>query len=127
NIAELLAAGRLPTSYAPPLEVQMLRDLTRHRSGFSRQHARVLCRVKSLMNANNRPGPARLESDGLIRYLKAQGEKLPPRHRAMPWHCADHLTLLEQHVAQAEGTIAELVKLPPVVADYVRLLTFPGV
>ena len=47
NIAELLAAGRLPTSYAPPLEVQMLRDLTRHRNGFSRQHARVLCRVKS--------------------------------------------------------------------------------
>ena len=81
NIAELLAAGRLPLSYAPPLAVQFLRDLTRHRNGFSRQHARVLCRVKSIMNANNRPGPARLESDGLIRYLKAQGEKLPAAAR----------------------------------------------
>src|SRR5574337_1160825 len=69
NIAQLLAAGRLPTSYAPPLEVQILRDVTRHRNGFSRQHARILHRVKSIMNANNRPGPARLGSDGLIRYL----------------------------------------------------------
>jgi transposase len=127
NVAELLAAGRLPISYAPPLNVQMLRDATRHRSGFSRQHARVLCRVKSIMNANNRPGPARLESDGLIRYLKGQGEKLPERHVAMLWQCVDHLTLLEQHLAQAERTIAELVKLPIFAPDYVRLISFPGV
>jgi hypothetical protein len=125
-VAELLAAGRLPISYAPPLDVQVLRDATRHRSGFSRQHARVLCRVKSVMNANNRPGPARLESDGLIRYLKGQREKLPARHVAMLWQCVDHLTLLEQHLAQAERTIAELVKLPTFAADYVRLVSFPG-
>jgi transposase len=127
NVAELLAAGRLPISYAPPVEVQMLRDVARHRSGFSRQHARVLCRVKSLMNANNRPGPARLESDGLIRYLKGQGEKLPARHVAMLWHCVDHLALAEQHIAQAERTIAELVKLPTFAADYALLVSFPGV
>ena len=126
NIAELLAAGRLPTCYAPPLEVQMLRDATRHRSGFSRQHARVLCRVKSLMNANNRPGPQRLESDGLVRYLKAQGEKLPPRQVAMLWHCVDHLTLIERHLAEAERTIAELVKRPAFAADFARLVSFPG-
>jgi transposase len=126
NIAELLAAGRLPTSYAPPLSVQLLRDATRHRSGFSRQHARVLCRVKSLMNASNRPGPARLESDGLIRYLKAQGEKLPARHVAMLWQCVDHLTLLEQHIAQAERTIAELAKSTTFAADYELLASFPG-
>src|ERR1700680_737117 len=64
NIAELLAAGRLPTSYAPPLEVQLLRDLTRHRNGFSRQHARVLCRVQSIMNPNNPPRPARSGAAG---------------------------------------------------------------
>jgi transposase len=127
NVAELLAAGRLPTCYAPPWDVQMLRDATRHRSGFSRQHARVLCRVKSLMNANNRPGPARLQSDGLIRYLKAQGEKLPARHVAMLWQCVDHLTLTEQHIGQAERTIAELVKLPTFAADYELLVSFPGV
>jgi transposase len=127
NIAELLSAGRLPLSYAPPWEVQMLRDATRHRSGFSRQHARVLCRVKSIMNANNRPGPERLESDGLIRYLKGQGEKLPPRHVAMLWNCVDHLALAEQHVAQAVRTIAELVKLPAFAADYALLVSFPGV
>lgn len=127
NIAELLAAGRLPTCYAPPLEVQMLRDVARHRSGFSRQHARVLCRVKSLMNANNRPGPARLESDGLIRYLKGQGEKLPPRHVAMLWNCVDHLALAERHTREAERTIAELVKRPAFAADYALLVSFPGV
>lgn len=127
NIAELLAAGRLPTSYAPSLEVQLLRDAARHRSGFSRQHARVLCRVKSLMNANNRPGPARLEADGLIRYLKAQGEKLPERHVAMLWQCVDHLALLEQHIGQVERTIAELVKRPTFAVDYERLVSFPGV
>jgi transposase len=127
NIAELLSAGRQPLSYAPPWEVQMLRDATRHRSGFSRQHARVLCRVKSIMNANNRPGPERLESDGLIRYLKGQGEKLPPRHVAMLWNCVDHLALAEQHVAQAVRTIAELVKLPAFAADYALLVSFPGV
>jgi transposase len=127
NIAELLAAGRLPLCYAPPLEVQMLRDVARHRSGFSRQHARVLCRVKSIMNANNRPGPERLQSDGLIRYLKGQGAKLPERHVAMLWNCVDHLTLTEQHVAQAERTIAELVKSPTFAADYARLVSFPGV
>jgi transposase len=127
NIAELLAAGRLPTSYAPPLEVQLLRDLTRHRNGFSRGHARVLCRVKSIMNANNRPGPARLESDGLTRYLKAQGEKLPARHVAMLWHCVDQLSLTERQIADAERTIREVVQRDAFQEVYGILTSFPGV
>jgi transposase len=127
NIAELLAAGRLPLCYAPPLEVQLLRDVARHRSGFSRQHARVLCRVKSIMNANNRPGPERLESDGLIRYLKGQGEKLPPRHVAMLWDCVDQLALTERQIGMAERTIGELVKSSTFAADYALLVSFPGV
>jgi transposase len=127
NIAELLAAGRLPMSYAPPLEVQFLRDLTRHRHGFSRQHARVLCRVKSIMNANNRPGPARLESDGLIRYLKAQGEKLPQRHVAMLWQCVDQLALTERQIAEAERVIGEVVRRQEFQEMYAILTSFPGV
>ena len=127
NIAELLAAGRLPSCYAPPLEVQWLRDLTRHRHGFSRQHARVLCRVKSIMNANNRPGPARLASDGLIRYLKAQGEKLPARHVAMLWQCVDQLALTERQIAEAERTIGEVVRRETFRPVYEILSTFPGV
>src|SRR4029453_6211620 len=71
NIAELLACGRLPTAYAPPFEVQVLRDCSRQRNSLSRQHAHVLHRAKSVMNANNRPGPARMDSARLIRYLKA--------------------------------------------------------
>ena len=127
NIAELLAAGRLPLCYAPPLEVQMLRDVARHRSSFSRQHARVLCRVKSIMNANNRPGPERLESAGLIRYLKAQGEKLSVRHVAMLWDCVDQLALAERQTDQAERTIGELVRGATFAADYALLVSFPGV
>jgi transposase len=127
NIAELLAAGRLPLSYAPPLEVQFLRDLTRHRNGFSRGHARVLCRVKSIMNANNRPGPARLESDGLIRYLKALGEKLPARHVAMLWQCVDQLALTERQIAEAERVIGEVVRRQEFQEVYTILTSFPGV
>ncbi len=127
NIAQLLDAGRLPTSYAPPLEVQWLRDLTRHRNGFSRQHARALCRVKSIMNANNRPGPARLSSDGLIRYLKAQGEKLPTRHVAMLWQCVDQLALTERQIAEAERTIGEVIRRETFRPRYEILVSFPGV
>lgn len=127
NIAELLAAGRLPLSYAPPLEVQLLRDLTRHRNGFSRQHARVLCRVKSIMNANNRPGPARLHSDGLIRYVKAQGPKLPARHVEMLWNCVDQLALTERQIAQTERTIGEVVGRENFAPVYTILASFPGV
>ena len=127
NIAQLLSAGRLPTSYAPPLEVQILRDLTRHRNGFSRQHARILHRVKSIMNANNRPGPARMQSDGLIRYLKAQGPKLPSRHVEMLWQCVDALALTERQMAQAERVIGELVRRDSFQEVYGILTSFPGV
>ena len=127
NIAELLAAGRLPLSYAPPLEVQLLRDITRHRNGFSRQHARVLCRVKSIMNANNRPGPARLHSAGLIRYVKAQGPKLPARHVEMLWNCVDQLALTERQMQEAERTIGEVVARENFASVYAILVSFPGV
>jgi hypothetical protein len=54
NVAELLACGRLPVACAPSSEVQVLRN------AFARQRAQVLIRVKSVMNANNRPRPARM-------------------------------------------------------------------
>jgi transposase len=127
NIAELLSAGRLPISYAPPMEVQLLRDITRHRNGFSRQHARVLHRVKSIMNANNRPGPARLASDGLIRYVRAQGAKLPARHVAMLWQCVDSLALTERQMQEAERTIGEVVRRESFREVYEILVSFPGV
>jgi transposase len=127
HIAELQSAGRLPTCYAPTAEVQILRDLTRHRHGFSRQHARVLCRVKSIMNANNRPGPSRLQSDGLIRYIKAQGGKLSEPHVAMLWNCVDQLTLTEQQIDQAERTIGEIVQRETFASNYALLTSFPGV
>jgi len=127
NIADLLAAGRLPRSYAPTAEVQLLRDLSRHRNGFSRQHARVLCRVKSIMNANNRPGPTRMRSDGLIRYLKAQEAKLPNRHVVMLWQCVDHLTLTERQIAETERQIGEVLQFDCFRETVAILNSFPGV
>jgi len=127
NVAELLAAGRLPIAWAPTMEVQILRDLTRHRNGFSRQHARVLHRVRSIMNANNRPGPARLGSDSLVRYLQAQGSKLPERHVNMLWHCVDQLTLTERQIAQAERVIRPLLESDTFARTYEILASFPGV
>ena len=127
NVAELLAAGRLPIAWAPTMEVQILRDLTRHRNGFSRQHARVLHRVRSIMNANNRPGPVRLASDSLVRYLKGQGSKLPERHVSILWHCVDQLTLTERQIAQAERAIRPLLQSNTFARAYEILDSFPGV
>jgi transposase len=107
--------------------VQILRDLTRHRNGFSRQHARILHRVKSIMNANNRPGPARMQSDGLIRYLRGQGEKLPARHVEMLWQCVDSLALTERQMDQAERAIGEVVRRDLFREVYEILVSFPGV
>lgn len=127
NVAELLATGRLPLAYAPPLEVQILKDQTRHRNQLSRLHARVLHQVKSLMNANNRPGPARLQSHGLIRYLKAFEGKLPERHAAILWKCVDQLTLVERQMAQAEIELRHLLDGERFRDTAAILNSFPGV
>jgi transposase len=127
NVAELLGAGRLPLAYAPPLEVQILKDQTRHRNQLSRLHARVLHQVKSLMNANNRPGPARLESAGLVRYLKPNESKLPQRHAAILWKCVDQLTLIERQIAQAELELERLLVLDRFRDTAAILSSFPGV
>ena len=127
NIADLLAHSRLPVAYAPPGEVQELRDWTRRRNRLSRDHARALHGIKSLMNLNNRPGPARLDADGLVRYLKGQGEKLPTRHRIVLWDCVDQLTLIERQIQAAELQLIELLKRPRFQATAEILTTFPGV
>jgi transposase len=127
NVAELLAAGRLPVAYAPPAEVQALRDWTRRRNRLSQQHARVLHWVKSLMNTNNRPGSARLDSQGLIRYVKGQGAKLPPRHVKLLWHCVDQLTLIERQIAEIERIIVPLLDSPTFQPTRDILISFPGV
>lgn len=127
NVAELLAAGRLPVAYAPPAEVQILRDWTRRRNRLSRSHAHVLHWVKSLMNINNRPGPARLDSQGLIRYIKAQGPKLRQPHVTLLWGCVDHLTLIERQIEEVERTIIPLLHTPRFRDARDILASFPGV
>ncbi|HEX2660521.1 MAG TPA: IS110 family transposase [Polyangia bacterium] len=127
NVAELLSAGRLPLAYAPPAEVQELRDWTRHRNGLSRQHARVLHRVQSLMNLDNRPGPARLEAAGLIRYLKGFADRLPPRHATILWKYVEQLTLLERQLDEAERELRRLLDGDTFRAPAEILRTIPGV
>jgi hypothetical protein len=65
----------------------LLRNWIRHRNGLSRQHAKVLHHVKSIMHRVNRPGPTRLDAAGLYRYLLAGTERFS----------ADDLTMLWQH------------------------------
>lgn len=127
NIAELLADGRLPRAYAPPLEVQILRDWTRQRNRLSRAHARTLHGVKSLMNINNRPGPARLCAARLTGYVKAYGEKLPERHVRMLWQHQRQLSLIEEEMALCEREIARLLESPRFAAVTALLRTAPGV
>lgn len=127
NIAELLALGRLPMAYAPTMEVQILRDLTRHRNGLARQHAHVLHRVHSILLTNNRPGPQRMESDGLSRYIKAFGDQLPARHVDMLWKYVDQLGLTERQIDQTEREIAALLQTPAFHNTTEILDSFPGV
>jgi transposase len=127
NVAELLALGRLPAAYAPSMEVQILRDLTRHRNGLARQHAHVLHRVHSILLTNNRPGPQRMESDGLSRYVKAFGVQLPARHVDMRWKYVDQLGLTERQIGQTEREIAGLLETPTFHAAAEILDSFPGV
>ena len=127
NIAELLADGRLPRAYAPPLEVQILRDWTRQRNRLSRAHARALHGVKSLMNINNRPGPARLCAARLTGYVKAYGEKLPERHVRMLWQHQRQLSLIEEEMTLCEREIAKLLESPRFAATATLLRTAPGV
>src|SRR6476646_1276432 len=127
NIAELLACGRLPLAYAPPFEVQVLRDCSRQRNAFSRQHAHVLHRAKSVMNAKNRPGPARMDSAALIRYLQAFEQKLPERHGHYLWQCVDQLVLIERQLAQLERELERLLAQPAFAPAATILNSFPGV
>jgi len=127
NVADLLAHDRLPVAYAPPAEVQELRDWSRRRNRLSRQHAGVLHWAKSLMNLNNRPGPKRLDSAGLIRYLKAQRGKLPERHQRLLWDCVEQLSLIERQIDAIERQLMRLLDLPRFRPAAEILATFPGV
>jgi len=127
NVAELLLADRLPLAYAPPLEVQILRDWTRQRNRLSRDHARALHGVKSIMNMNNRPGSARLDSAGLHRYLLAFQALLPERHVKMLWQRQRQLSLLEEELGLCEREIARLLQSERFAAITRLLFTAPGV
>jgi len=127
NVAELLAAGRLPTAWAPPTHIAALRDVTRHRHYLSQQHARVLHRVKSIMNQVNRPGPARLKADGLLRYIKAQRDKLPEQFVDQLEMAVDELILLERQLARIDIRLRETLGDGPFQPLADRLMSFPGV
>lgn len=127
NVAELLAAERLPLAYAPPLEVQTLRDWTRQRNRLSRAHARSLHGVKSLMNMNNRPGSARLDSAGLHRYLQGFQALLPERHVKMLWQHQRQLSLVEEEIGSCEREIGRLLESERFRSVTQWLYTAPGV
>jgi transposase len=109
------------------LEVQILRDWTRGRNRLSRAHARALHGVKSIMNSNNRPGPARLSAARLTGYVKAYGERLPERHVRMLWQHQRQLSLIEEEIGMCEREIARLLESPRFAGVAALLQTAPGV
>jgi transposase len=127
NVAELLAAGRLPIAWAPPSHIAALRDVTRHRHYLSRQHARVLHRVKSIMHQVNRPGPARMKAPTLLRYLRAQRENLPMHLVEQLEMAVDQLVLIERQLARLDDRLRATLDEPRFVDDANRLMSFPGV
>lgn len=128
NVAQLLACGRLPIAWAPPMNISRLRDATRHRHYLSRQHARVLHRVKAIMAMLNRPGPDRLRAPTLHKYLTAQRPKIPAHFVEQLEMSFDELVLLERHVAKVDVRIKSMLEAdPPLHALAGRLMSFPGV
>jgi transposase len=79
------------------------------------------------MLTNNRPGPQRMQSDGLSRYIKAVGDQLPARHVDMLWKYVDQLGLTERQIAQTEREIAGLLQTLAFRDTADILDSFPGV
>jgi transposase len=127
NVAELLAAGRLPTAWAPPSDISALRDVTRHRHYLSKQHARTLHRVKGIMGQVNRPGPDRLKAAGLQRYVKAQRDRLALHLVDQLEMAVDELVLLERQLDRIDSRLRATLQLPRFADQARRLMTFPGV
>ena len=121
NVALLLADGRLPFARAPPENVQLLRNWTRHRNRLTRQHAKVLHHVKSIMNRVNRPGPTRLDAAGLQRYLLAGTERFSADDLTMLWQHQRRLVEIEQDRARSERRIGELMRAP----EFARIREIP--
>jgi transposase len=128
NVAQLLACGRLPVAWAPPMSIAHLRDATRHRHYISRQHARVLHRVKAIMAMLNRPGPDRLRAPSLHKYVLAQRAKIPAHFVEQLEMAHDELVILERHVAKIDARIKSMLQADPRLCDQARrLMSFPGV
>jgi transposase len=128
NVAQLLACGRLPIAWAPPTNIAQLRDVTRHRHYLSRQHARVLHRVKSIMAMLNRPGPDRLKAPSLHKYMLAQRSRIPIHFIEQLEMAHDELVILERHVGKIDLRIKLMLEAdPPLCVLAKRLMSFPGV
>ena len=83
--------------------------------------------MKSILNTNNRPGPARLTAARLIGYLTAYGDKLPERHVRMLWQHQRQLSSLEEEIGTCQREMARLLDTPRFAAPTALLLTAPGV
>jgi len=128
NVAQLLACGRLPVAWAPPMNIAHLRDVTRHRHYLSRQHARVLHRVKSIMAMLNRPGPDRLKAPTLHKFLCAQRSKIPAHFVEQMEMAYDELVILERNKAKIDERLKAMIEADPKLSAQVkRLMSFPGV
>jgi transposase len=127
NVADLLMTERLPKAWAPPGHIQLLRNLTRHRNGLSRDHAKTLHRVKSILNRLNRPGPTRMDAARLNRYLFGSTERIEADDMMMLWQHQRMLVEIVQDRAMIERRIIDMMRA----AEFRRLReileSIPGV
>lgn len=127
NLALLVADDRVPTAWAPPGNVQELRNWCRYRTSQSRQHAKVLHEVKSLLNRHNRPGPARMDAGGLHRYITANAYLFGAADIKRLWAHHRRLVEIDRDVSEAEREIVALMEAPDFAALHDLLRTIPGV
>jgi len=84
RIAELLQDGRLEGSYVPPVELRVLRDLTRYRIKLVEHQCSIACRIQKLLEqCNIKLGSVASNVLGVsgtaMLHALAQGESNPER------------------------------------------------
>ena len=79
------------------------------------------------MNRLNRPGPARMDTAGLQRYLLASVERIETDDLAMLWQHQRRLVEIEQDVSASERRIVDLMKAAEFRPLRAILESIPGV
>ncbi len=127
-LACLLSERRLPTAFAPSLEMRQLRTLVRIRCHVARSlaYARRLLRWVSLQT--NLPGTRTLTSARAQKWMLANESKLSPAQRSYARKNIDQILMLERQELDLDREIDDFLNARPRLKHQAELLrTIPGV